>query len=216
MPDIIDIKHAKPILFNTEMVKALLDGRKTQTRRIVKCKWFDDQLEPIPHNAEYKGMQNGKAQFCLGIRSGAVAPPHTAGDVLYVRETWLVRKTDIGSQCDYEIEYKAGGTKRFKGIPPKQISDRWSPSIHMPKDIARLYLRIKDVRMERLQNISEENAIKEGLYKGWHRTPTSSFALTAKQAFMWVWESTVRKEDRIACSWFSNPYVWVYEFEIVD
>ena len=83
----------------------------------------------------------------------------------------------------------------------------------MPREAARIFLRVTDVRVERLQSITEEQAQAEGLYKGWAETEESSMAVTAKQAFMWVWDSTIKPADRVSYGWIANPWVWVIRFE---
>lgn len=86
----------------------------------------------------------------------------------------------------------------------------------MPKEAARIFLKVTDVQFERLRDITEEDAVKEGLYKGWRYLPTSSLAVTAKQAFMWVWDMTIKLKDRNKYGWIANPWVWVIEFERVE
>lgn len=173
----------KPILFNTEMVKALLDGRKTVTRRIVKpqpskkASWLDK---------------------CAGVYtfSDATFPhePYSSGDILYVRETfgWLSEENKyVYKASDFECVAIDG----FK----------WSPSLHMPKEAARIFLRVTDVRVERLQEITEEQAVKEGC------VGLGVFDSTAWNAFIDLWNSTLKKDSD--CTWMHNPWVWVIEFE---
>ena len=123
----------KPILFNTEMVKAILDGKKTQTRRVIKS-----------------------APLGLFYEDGCPArnPPYRSGDVLWVRETWKQETHDYaggGYALTDGYLYKADGPQDTTGM---MVEDRWHPSIHMPRKAARLFLRVKDVRHERLQDIT--------------------------------------------------------------
>lgn len=124
----------KPILFNTQMVRAILDGRKTCTRRIVK-----------PQPTAHYGVQ-------------CIKPPYQPGDILYVRETWSLRFD--GEKYFYRADKN---TSREE----KRLLDyndvKWRPSIHMPKEAARIWLKVTNVRVERLQDISGEDLIKEGI-----------------------------------------------------
>lgn len=184
----------KPILFNTEMVRAILEGRKTVTRRVVKPQPQGD-MYPMPKVDEwpnYYGCTETDELFM---------PTFHHGDILYVRETW---------------EQSMAGTYLYKATDTPLIHDGWRPSIHMPKEAARIFLRVTDVRVERLRAITEEQSQKEGLYAGWSLTKTSSLATTARQAFMWVWDMTVKPADWARCCWAANPWVWVIEFQRIS
>lgn len=126
----------KPIIFNTDMVKAILDGRKTVTRRVVK----------IPHCGYFEHEPP------LGV-----VPPYRTGDVLYVRETWNSIRFGNGKKAPFHTEYwyKADDTSQ-------NPDDKWRPSIHMPKEAARIFLRVAGVRPERLRDMTEESARAEG------------------------------------------------------
>lgn len=119
------------------------------------------------------------------------------GDILYVRETWA----EGADGYEYKTDHKD--------------SDGWGwrPSIHMPRAAARIFLRVTGVRVERLWDITEEQAKAEGFYKGWAPTKTASMSSTAKQAFMWTWDSTIKRADQVRYGWGANPWVWVIEFE---
>lgn len=220
----------KPILFNTEMVRAILEGRKTVTRRLVKPQpgFFFGVGGKIPdpdnpaHIAFVALMPDDHEEIYV--------PPYQPGDVLYVRETWRVRNMggDIGTGTRYaEIEYKAGGTQIVhgaEGFEKWRKGARWLPSIHIPKTAARLFLRVKDVRVERLRAITEADAQKEGceglpcdcankdehgcvdcFNTGWIEPPVMDF--------MYLWDSTIKPADLPTCGWDANPWVWVIEFE---
>lgn len=173
----------KPILFNTEMVRAILDGRKTVTRRVIKyphCGYFEN--EPP-----------------------RVVPPYQPGQILYVRETW---QESTGDGYFYRADFLPDRDKGFIRT--------WRPSIHMPKDAARIFLRVTNVRVELLQDITDEQAICEGcngvfvgtgeaLGSGWDTTPCEEFSA--------LWDSTIKKADLDKYGWEANPFVWVIEFE---
>ena len=189
----------KPMLFNTDMVRAILDGRKTVTRRVVK-----PQKEEMRIGTYITGF-NKKVIGACSSNGFVTVSPHQPGDILYVREAWSITD-NLWNGMDM-ILYRAD----YNGNQYSNI--RWRPSIHMPKEIVRIFLRVKDVRVERLQDITEKQAQAEGFYKGWKATEHSSMALTAKQAFMWTWDYTIKPADRIIYGWLPNPWVWVIEFE---
>lgn len=182
----------KPILFNTEMVRAILDGRKTCTRRVVK----------LPKNMSGRPVEkSGDIGFMyLG---GIKRPPYQQGDILYVRETWCKGSWMNETERYY---YKADDND-FHCV--------WHPSIHMPKEAARIWLKVRDVRVERLQDITEDGAKAEGAnWKngknvGWEE----KMRHTAIERFAEIWESTVKKSDLDRYGWNANPWVWVIEFE---
>lgn len=187
----------KPILFNTEMVRAILDGRKTVTRRPIK----PQPTHPRWNQIGWLGWDDGHGH--------RIHQPYHIGDILYVRETWspvFVRPKRYIYKADSDA-----GMGEGMGLPI-----RWHPSIHMPKEAARIFLRVNDVRVERLRDISEEQAKAEGFFKGWRMTEHSSIALTAAQAFMWMWDYTIKPADRARYGWVANPYVWVIEFERIE
>lgn len=195
---------AKPILFNTEMVRAILEGRKTTTRRILKLPKHIKKQE----NGLYTLFADGTCYENQHLEEivDYIKQPYKLGDYLYVRETWANVNTLV-CPCYY---YRAS-----EELPDWALGG-WKPSIHMPKQAARIFLRVTDVRVERLNDITEEEAVKEGLYKGWHYLHTSSLAVTAKQAFMWLWDMTIKLKYRHKYGWIANPWVWVIEFERVE
>ena len=178
----------KPILFNTEMVRALLSGQKTQTRRIVK---------PQPQSYSFDG------RVYIFDEGELPKPQYKPGDILWVREkTYCTYYQAWDENTYYAADYDG---------KPDWVA-RVVPSIHMPREAARLFLRVTDVRVERLRDIDENGAIAEGLYKGWRLCGMGSLALSARQAFMWLWETITRKAPA-ADSWACNPWVWVISFE---
>lgn len=225
----------KPILFNTEMVRAILEGRKTVTRRVIK-----PQPTYSPRDGfTWKGGAYGTdlpptiKGACYNLRCAA---PYQVNDILWVRETWL--KADDG------YYYRADETPHSKR-QREEYGYKWKPSIHMPKEAARIFLRVTGVRVERLQDITEEQAEAEGIrgytkdgklykyaasidwwsefhykhrkiFKGnwWQDMPR-----TAKEAFHHLWNSTLGRKDTpewYANNWSGNPYVWVIEFEVIS
>ena len=191
----------KPILFNTEMVKAILDGRKTCTRRIVKPQWEECPACKYVHN-EYiydKMAENVYCARCGYPLEPERRAPYHPGDIMYVRETWMdyAGRTMYRADCDkYRLE-----SLNLAGFS-------WKPSIHMPKEAARIWLKVTDVRVERLQEISGEDLTKEGidLFR-------SNYVRVAFDEFKNIWNSTIKKSDLDRCGWDANPWIWVIEFE---
>lgn len=219
-----------PILFNTEMVRAILDGRKSCTRRLVK--FFSGE------NPRWTGyikdglmLYNGKNEPC--IRKA----PYQPGDILYVRETWTEECGKYYYRADYDSDYLDPCETLSGGYPAScrnhpgcdgcmATSTRihWHPSIHMPKEAARIWLKVTDVRIERLQSITVEGAIREGAEgEKCHHTNAGAFGCTdcmntgwiepPQVEFMQIWNSTIKKSDIDRYGWDANPYVWVISFE---
>ena len=254
----------KPIPFSTDMVRALQNGTKTATRRVVKqlCGVkipLSLQLFVSPHSGTvyYDG-----ADRQLLICEKPVVAPYRPGDVLYVRETW---------QEVYETEHDVDGSRRtvnirdlilnFDDIPKVEAgishdcatammeprmkyyvfkaSDIeyadptngliWRPSIHMPREATRIFLRVTAVRVERLQDITEEQALAEGIFldspdfiptyhysKEKCNVPGEGWS-TARECFLrGLWGSTIKPADRARYGWAANPWVWVIEFERIS
>lgn len=224
----------KPILFNTDMVLAILGGRKTQTRRIVKAQltfpcqcmsgfYFDieDQILRCKSCNRWLSEKNGRT---------AMLPQHCTGDILYVRETWrAVDYQYIDGEWSASVQFKdksIGERVRWKdGDDTIYECTGWHPSIHMPKEAARIFLKVTDVRMERLQNIDDEGAKAEGAFlyspdfiPTYHYKPQETPGngwITARDCFLWgIWDKTLKKADREEYDHRANPWVWVYEFEV--
>ena len=181
----------KPILFNTDMVRAILDGRKSCTRRIIKPQpqgYFEVSEEPL-----YIYDTDGK--------QGKITPPYQLGDILYVRETWCKGLERYIYRADYS------DTEKFY-CNGKEIEIKWHPSIHMPKEAARIWLKVTDVRVERLQEMWASDASKEGIY---FNKPTTADEML--MAFAKLWNSTIKESELDRYGWNANPWVWVIEFE---
>ena len=196
----------KPILFNTEMVRAILDGRKTCTRRI--CKDANEYTVPDMdfYNADSRTYavhnfadQEHTEQLSTAERSCPICP----GDILYVRETWHKSPLRYMYRADYsdtEKFYRDG----------KEIEMKWHPSLHMPKEAARIWLKVTDVRVERLQDITSEQIGREGVEIEY------PYVLNGEEkiyAFSNLWNGTVKKSDIDRYGWDASPWVWVIEFE---
>lgn len=201
----------KPILFNTKMVRAILDGRKDATRRIVKGFIPDDAVWGYTAFTP-KGYISCRGTFADGYGEKFFKLPCESGDILYVRETWMdyAGLTMYKADCDiYRLD-----SLNFAGFV-------WHPSIHMPKGAARIWLKVTDVRVERLQEITDEQAKREGIqydecptgFTWKQETDMHNCYTTPIGAMQALWNSTIKKSDLDRYGWDANPWVWVIEFE---
>lgn len=233
------MRRVLPILFNGDMVRAILDGRKTITRRVIK-----------PHNARKANEQ----EYCQGnglwvdhstdngdheghIKDYSISPcwiswshyiqmyaPYRIGDILYVRETWCMNYYHKYGKYFYradgeEIEIPTICGKQ--AIFGKAEGLKWRPSIHMPKAAARIWLKVTDVRIERLRDITDEQILKEGAnleaikhYIAQMPEETEEWISAAHAVeFSHLWNSTIKEPDLARYSWDAKPWVWVIEFE---
>lgn len=201
----------KPIMFNTEMVKAILSGRKTVTRRLIKP-------QPCQNFKSYEEFcrNYGLHVYCdLCAFSPRRSKPYQPGDALYARETWAplypdlysndvvgyIYKADSCSVEDYDKKFPNGKDYQWKGI--------WQPSIYMPKEAARIFLRVTDVRVERLRLRLVDDLEAEGF-------DTTFGYYAALGCFADLWDSTIKKADLDKYGWDANPWVWVIEFERIS
>lgn len=203
----------KPILFNTEMVRAILDGRKTQTRRLVKAP--DWNIITIPDWANRESLESGVYFWVVDQRSKSgtaikIKPPCQPGDILWVRETWCALPVSPGGHIRIPDHYYYRADPESR---PESWRGNWRPSIHMPKEAARLFLLVTDVRIERLQYITAGDAVAEGIKS---ELRSSSEAADALIAFEELWDSTIKPADLPRYGWEANPWVWRVEFEKVD
>lgn len=199
----------KPILFKTEMVRAILDGRKTCTRRLVKPQPDEKHTYPlgfVTDSTEKKKV--GRFGFGIDEYGGSIQyekPPYQPGDILYVRETWCKGYLMNAKERYY---YKADDN---------DFLCTWHPSTNMPKQAARIWLRVMDVRVERLQDVTEDGAKAEGAIdnRGFIHSPENEYDRihTARDHFIKIWNSTIKKSDIDRYGWDANPYVWVISFE---
>lgn len=208
---------AKPILFNTEMARAIMDGRKTQTRRVIKPQPTCEKDGTFQWG-NWTWMGNGPI---TGIENSA---PYKAGDFLYVRETWgcYTREWQDALYFVYKSDYPDGAEGYW--YEPEHINwcdlPKWRPSIHMPKAAARTFLQITGVKAERLQKIDEEGAKAEGAINsvGFINSPENEYNRihSAREHFVNIWNSTVKKSDLPLYGWDANPWVWAYDFKKVE
>lgn len=221
------LQIAKPILFNTDMVRAVLDGRKMATRRAVKYKYSNTEMKMrtdkygtrlIEIQKDVEGETHGKNldettwHKLLGYIEPK--PPYRKGDYLYVRETW--------SEWTGGYLYKAW----WEGIaqPGAFSGEKWHPSIHMPKEAARIFLRVTDVRAERLQDMPHDGPMKEGIHFcecpdgfTWKQeTDMKNCYNSLMGAMEDLWNATIPKKDLDKYGWDVNPWVWVIKFERVE
>jgi len=206
----------KPILFNTEMVKSVLDGRKTATRQVVK---------PIPpENARLELIGDRRHAMDLSIEIPGpddrriYTPRYLPGDVLYVREPFAcdgfdgekdvyVYRADL-DECDRIVW---GDIEKNEWAPSSDY--HWHPSIHMPKEAARIFLRVTDVRVERLQDITVAGLQQEGILPEGYLSQFAVMTSDCYERWKALWDSTVKPAVLSLYGWEANPYVWVIEFE---
>jgi hypothetical protein len=187
----------RPILFSGPMVRAILDGRKTQTRRIVKGKGTWDVVTE-ERGAPWPGAEND-----LGDWQDFECPYGDVGDRLWVREAWA--QVVVGNQIDYL--YRAD---THTGLEKRDGDQKWKPSIHMPRVACRLMLEITGVRVERLNEISQQDAVCEGAWENNDENPSNAHGISAVRQFEALWESI-----NGLGSWSANPWVWVVKFKRV-
>jgi hypothetical protein len=200
--------HNRPILFSAPMVQALLAGKKTQTRRVVKPQpthcperrmTFDQPngigTAEIP--ADYWRMGKGKL-------ARVDCPFGNVGDGLWVRETWCVGYPGTRDPILYRASYEGGA------------EHTWKPSIHMLRMDSRILLEITDIRVERVQDISEKECLAEGTAALTYRSASAGIEVhfTPKQNFGSLWDSIYG--NRQGCSWQANPWVWAITFKMVE
>ena len=208
----------KPILFNkqisTEMVRAILDGRKTCTRRICK----DANECTVPDMEFYNADKRTYAvhnfvdkEHTEQLSTAERTCPICTGDILYVRETWKKAPNGYYYYEDWQRNDIADITK-------------WKPSIYMPKEAARIWLKVMNVRVERLQEITDEQAKREGIQYdecptgfAWKQeTDMHNCYTTPIGAMQALWNSTIKKSDLDRYGWDASPWVWVIEFELCE
>lgn len=225
-----------PILFNTEMVRAILDGRKSCTRRVIKPQPYGKCTYPlgfVTDSTEKKEV--GCFGFGIDEYGGSIQyakPSYQPGDILYVRETWCALPVnEAGHMRGHSVYYY----KADRDLRPEGWRGNWHPSIHMPKEAARIWLDVTDVRVERLQEIDEDGVWNEGfrftppcltrVSADGHTCdldgPCTSHIkycdMTMGELFgRELWNSTIKKSDLDRYGWNANPYVFVIEFVKID
>ena len=190
----------KPILFNTEMVRAILDGRKRCTRRLVKF-LSGENPKWTGYIKDGSMLYNGRNEPCIRTQ------PYQPGDILYVRETWCALPVnEAGHMRGHSVYYY----KADRDLRPGGWRGNWHPSIHMPKEAARIWLKVTDVRAERLWEISADGIRNEGLSSAAVHCGDMEIALKEWEK---LWNSTIPRKDIDLYGWQANPWVWVIEFE---
>lgn len=202
----------KPILFNTEMVKAILDGRKTATRRALadgECFEKRHGLDRKPYKFKTGEWRFDKQTAFDDYKTYTLKSPYQPGSVLYVRETWALQQGVYWHKAGLVVD------ENGRDAHGTEVPQKWRPSIHMPKAAARIFLRVTDVRAEQLQDISPVGLQMEGI-----QVPQAdewdcemSPEVMRRFEFERIWDSTVKKKDIDRFGWNANPWVWVIEFE---
>lgn len=216
-----------PILFNTDMVRAILDGRKTVTRRVVDIdisNQFDvehDRKTVVAYIDQETGDSYTPTKMCQ----------YQPGNILYVRETWerfdcCSCEGDEHGNCPKEpkksvLDKYGCGCYMYRASDEIWGDAKWHPSIHMPKEAARIWLKVKDVRVERLQDMPHDGPLKEGIqydecptgFTWKQETDMHNCYTTPMGAMQALWNSTIKKSDLDRYGWNANPLVWVIEFE---
>lgn len=202
-----------PILFSGPMVRAILAGHKTQTRRVLTVPWRGSR-RALPYGPWYIEEEGQLIVCCDEAEDSHGAgdyreagsclrcPYGQAGDRLWVRETWC------GGQEGTSVQYRADW-------PEHEFGPHWRPSIHMPRWASRLTLDVLDVRVERLQDISYIDIRAEGVSCPEHDGPgyfCCSECASLRAEFQRIWDSINGK--RPGCSWLDNPWVWRVEFRV--
>lgn len=209
-----------PILFNTEMVRAILDGRKTATRRVVRGNVLG--ILNSPYHKEHPEVPDE-----VLIRK-LCKPPCQPGDIIYVRETWeFLPCIECMNQLEDETcmegktstiykdkDAESEGCFIYRADHPHPERVNWRPSIHMPKEAARIWLKVTGVRVERLNDMTLDDFLKEGVVirPEAFNDPDNAY-WQAKDIFTGIWDSTLRETDLKRYGWEVNPWVWEIEFE---
>lgn len=213
----------RPILFNTDMVKAILEGRKMQTRRVIKN--VNSGWNYLGHVIESTdGKHENTAAFGTGNIDNLLdakiecycKPPYLAGDILYVRETWKKYKKMVGqgNDCYLKEFYGYKADENNSNNPSEFYDGNWIPSIHMPKEVARIFLKVTSVRVERLQGITAHECVLEGIDTGdiLANAKDNDSSNYARNRFRKAWNKCYNFPKTFDC----NPWVWVIEFERVE
>lgn len=221
-----------PILFNTDMVLAIPDGRKTVTRRVVKLpvNKYTNKIPDMDNVSVYSNTLYGekvsfheKPFYCFDIK-----PPYHRGDILYVLETWKIHAVNpsfcmmiryrADNFCDLQVKFSPSRFDKFQKFYEK---NGWQSPYFMPKEAARIWLKVTNVRVERLQDMRPTDCFIEGIRfcscpAGFTWKPDTDMKncyIDAIGAMKALWDSTVKKADMDRYGWDANPWVWVIEFE---
>ena len=200
----------RPILFNGDMVGAILEGRKSQTRRVVKLPSHIHKEDNGLYTLLADGVVYCNQHFEQVI--DYIKPPYQVGDTLWIRETWgmISEFANIDPSVGLFDGYLYATDGTYDGM-------KWHPSIHMPRKAARIFLKVTGVRVERLCEMAYnsnnnncetvENFRKEGVM-------ANNGYFTALHDFKNLWNSTIKKQDLDRYGWNANPYIWIIKFEV--
>ena len=203
-------------MFNTAMVRAILEERKTQTRRLIKpqppCalkKMTEGHHAGEWHLFRDSPMMNPTINSPWGAQ---YLPPYQPGNILWVRETWDRYVDGNTGETVYIYKTHCRARKILEEVGGYQI--KWRPSIHMPRKAARLFLRVTNVRVERLHDISSSDIDAEGCKEYAYDVITGELLQSRPTWFKILWNKTIRRTDLPRYGWAANPWVWVIEFEV--
>ncbi len=219
--------NEKPILFSGEMVRAILEGKKTQTRRVAtkdpnaKGFYWAENIETFPSGTTYTGwVKNSAPSLLIPMK----CPYGKVGDRLWVRETWVPDCATV-EECRASFEDLMQGCSgpyyRATASDFDIETLRWKPSIHMPRWASRTSLEITDIRVERLQNICASDCLDEGIEDKWSHKYSVFPACVLDSIvddYRTLWDSINGKPraDGIDISWSANPWVWVITFRRIN
>ena len=210
----------KPEYFNYDTIRAILDGQKTTARRLVKAGGFKVG-ELLSQTPTRRGTYAFSAYNCCIEKNVGIylAPNHPRGGIIYVREAFSEVSALHGvSDTDGPIYMADFSPEDLQDLKEKGF--RWKPALHMPKEHARMFLRVTNAWPEHLRDITEKQAMAEGIREydsGFAVSPNAeSFYATATEAFAHLWNSTILPPEYPRYGWLANPMVWVYEFDVIS
>ncbi|HDY86590.1 MAG TPA: hypothetical protein ENH82_00570 [bacterium] len=200
----------RPILFSGEMVRAILDRRKTQTCRVIKG--IDGVWKSIEENHSEVEPNKAFIQNQYGDYSDMPCPYGKPGDRLWMRERFLLSTGEFAPTLEEEMSKKPIPMYYADDNPRYRDKDKWKPSIHMPRWASRILLEIVDIRVERLQDIGMKDIIAEGI-DGEHRKGRMASIEQLRSRFRNLWDSINKKRGY---GWAANPWVWKISFKVLD